>query len=120
MSASKTTAGLMLAMLADEGKVDLEQPVSAFVSELKGSAWDGISVKNTMNMSVAVDNEETFESLMNPTSWISSFFTSMFGVGGGDPNEWRKLLKTVMPLPDEKPGPPQFRKTLKVRPFEKV
>ena len=104
MSASKTTAGLMLAMLADEGKVDLEKPVSNYVPELEGSAWDSITVKNTMNMSVAVDNEETFESLSDPKSWITSFFTSVFGVGGGDPSEWRKLLKDVKPLPDEKPG----------------
>jgi CubicO group peptidase (beta-lactamase class C family) len=104
MSASKTTAGLLVAMLVDEGKVDLEQPVSKYVPELEGSAWDNITVKNTMNMSVAADNEETFESLTDPDSWISSFFTSVFGVGGGDPGEWRRLLKGVRPLPNEKPG----------------
>ena len=104
MSASKTAAGLMLSFLADEGRVDLDRPVSAYVPELKGSAWDAITVKNTMNMSVAVDNEETFESLSDPGSWISSFFSSVFGVGGNDPHEWRKLLKNVKPLPGEKPG----------------
>lgn len=104
MSASKTTAGLMLAFLVDEGAVELDQPVSHYVPELKGSAWDHITVKNTMNMSVAVDNEETFESLSDPKSWISSFFTAIFGVGGGDADEWRKLLKSVQPLPDEGPG----------------
>jgi hypothetical protein len=57
-----------------------------------------------MNMSVALDNEETFESLMNPASWISKFFTSVFGVGGGAPNLWRKLLKEAKPLPNEKPA----------------
>ena len=104
MSASKTTAGLMISMLADEGKIDLEKPVSHYVPELKGSQWDHVSVKNTMNMAVGVDNEETFESLSNPKSWITSFFTAVFGVGGGDPSEWRKLLKGVKPLPNEKPG----------------
>lgn len=94
----------MLSMLANEGKVDLAKPVSTYVPALKGSAWDNITVKNTMNMAVAVDNEETFESLMNPQSWISSFFTSVFGVGGGDPSQWRTLLKNVEPLPNEKPG----------------
>ena len=104
MSASKTTAGLMISMLADEGKVDLEKPVSDYVPELKGSAWDNITVKNTMNMAVALDNEETFESLSDPKSWITSFFTAVFGVGDVEPSEWRKLLKTATPLPDEKPG----------------
>jgi CubicO group peptidase (beta-lactamase class C family) len=104
MSASKTTAGLVISILADERKIDLDKAVSDYVPELKGSAWDKVTVKNTMNMSVAVDNEETFESLSNPKSWITAFFTAIFGVGDVEPSEWRKLLKTVKPLPDEKPG----------------
>lgn len=105
MSASKTTTGLTVSMLANEGKIDMDQPMSAYVPELAGSAWDNITVKNTMNMSVALDNEETFESLSNPDSWIVKFFTSVFNVGGGgDPLEWRKLLKSAESLPGEKPG----------------
>ena len=104
MSASKTTAGLLISMLADEGKIDLDKPVSDYVPQLKGTAWDHITVKNTMNMAVALDNEETFESLSDPKSWIVSFFTSVFGVGDVEPSEWRKLLKTATPLPNEKPG----------------
>ena len=103
MSASKTTAGLMVSMLADEGKVDLEQPVPNYVPELAGSAWDDISVLNTMNMAVALDNEETFESLMNPKSWISSFFTAVF-TASDDPSRWRKLLKNAKTLVGESPG----------------
>jgi len=103
MSASKTTAGLLVSMLAHEGKVDMEKPLSAYVPELAGSYWDNVSVKNTMNMSVGVDNEETFESLTNPKSWISGFFTAAF-TPGDDPSEWRKLLRSVRPLDGEKPG----------------
>ena len=104
MSASKTTAGLLVSMLVDEGKMDLDKPIPEYVPELKGSAWDNITLKNTMNMSVALDNEETFESLSNPASWISKFFSAVFGVGGGNPSLWRKLLKEAQPLPNEKPG----------------
>jgi CubicO group peptidase (beta-lactamase class C family) len=60
-------------------------------------------IKNAMNMAMALDNEETFESLMDPSSWISSFFTAAFG-GTDDPREWRKLLREAQPLPNEKPG----------------
>ena len=104
MSASKTTAGLLVSMLVDEGKMDLDKPIPEYVPELKGSAWDHVTLKNTMNMSVALDNEENFDSLMNPDSWISKFFTAVFGVGGGDPSLWRKLLKEAKPLQNEKPG----------------
>jgi CubicO group peptidase (beta-lactamase class C family) len=104
MSAAKTTAGLLVSMLANEGKVDLDKPVPTYVPELAGSAWNGITVKNTMNMAVALDNEETFKSLVDPKSWISSFFTAIFEGGGDDPSTWRKLLKNAKPLKNEKPG----------------
>jgi CubicO group peptidase (beta-lactamase class C family) len=104
MSASKTTVGLLVAMLANEGKVDLEKPLPVYVPELKGTAWGNVSVKNTMNMAVALDNEETFESLTNPDSWISGWFTAVFGVGDVKPDEWRKMMRTVEPLGNEQPG----------------
>jgi CubicO group peptidase (beta-lactamase class C family) len=104
MSASKTTAGLLVSMLADAGDVDLEKPISDYVPELKGTAWDKVSVKNTMNMAVALDNEETFESLTNPDSWIAGWFTAVFGVGDVEPDLWRKMMRTAEPLPDEQPG----------------
>jgi CubicO group peptidase (beta-lactamase class C family) len=46
MSASKTTASLLVTMLADEGKIDLDKPVPSYVPELKGTAWDKITMKN--------------------------------------------------------------------------
>jgi CubicO group peptidase (beta-lactamase class C family) len=104
MSASKTTVGLLVAMLANEGKVDLEKPLPVYVPELKGTAWGNVSVKNTMNMAVALDNEETFESLTNPDSWISGWFTAVFGVGDVEPDRWRELMRRAKPLPDEQPG----------------
>ena len=41
-SVSKITGATMLAFLELEGKVDLNQPVSHYVEELKGSAWDSV------------------------------------------------------------------------------
>jgi CubicO group peptidase (beta-lactamase class C family) len=104
MSASKTTVGLLVAMLVDDGEVDLEKSISDYVPELRGSAWDTISVKNTMNMATALNNEETFASLVNPDSWISGWFTAVFGVGDVEPDRWRKMMRTAKPLPDEQPG----------------
>lgn len=102
MSASKTTASLLVTMLADEGKIDLEKSVPTYVPELDGTAWDRITVKNAMNMATGLDNEETFETLSNPESWMSKFFTAIFEPGKGD---WRKMLQEVKPLPsNEAPG----------------
>ena len=51
-------------------------------------------------MSVGLDIEEAFESLMNPKSWISSFFSSVFDNKG----DWKQLVKEAKPLVDEGPG----------------
>jgi len=100
MSASKTTASLLATMLWEEGRLDFDKPVPAYVPDLKGTAWDGITMKNAMNMASGLDIEETFENLMNPKSWISKFFTAAFE-GKGD---WQQLIKEAKPVEGEQPG----------------
>jgi CubicO group peptidase (beta-lactamase class C family) len=104
MSASKTTTGLLVAMLADAGTVDLDQPVSSYVEEFKGTAWDDVTVKNTMNMATALNNEETFANLTNPDSWIAKWFGAAFNDGDVTPTTWRDLMASVEKLDSEKPG----------------
>ena len=100
MSASKTTASLILTLLWEEGKLDFDKMVSAYAPGLKGSAWDHITVKNAMNMAAGLDMEETFENLVNPKTVISHFFSAVFDAKG----DWKQLLKEAKPLEGEKPG----------------
>lgn len=101
MSASKTTASLLITMLWEQGNLDFDQPVPTYVPELKGTPWDNVTIANAMNMATGLDVEESFESLSNPNSWMSRFFTAIFEVGKGN---WRAMLKEVKPLADEAPG----------------
>jgi CubicO group peptidase (beta-lactamase class C family) len=101
MSASKTTVSLTATMLWEEGKLDVEKPNTDYVPDLKGTAWDAVSVKNAMNMSSGLDVEETFESLTNPKSFIAGFMTRSFESGH---SSWREWAKSAQPLPNEKPG----------------
>ena len=66
MSAAKPTVGLLIMLLAEDGKIDLEKPIANYVPRLKGTAWEKVSVKNAMNMSSGLDIEETIENLLNP------------------------------------------------------
>ncbi|SFH64496.1 serine hydrolase domain-containing protein [Albimonas pacifica] len=100
MSTAKTTASLLAAMLWEEGKLDLDKPVPTYVPELKGTAWDAVTMTHAMNMASGLDIEETFENLVNPDSWIAKFFTAAFE-GKGD---WRQLNKEAKPIPGERPG----------------
>ena len=101
MSASKPTVGLLVAMLADEGKIDLDKPVPTYVPEIRGSAWEQATVRNVMNMSSGLDIEETIENLLNPESWIANWFTAGFELNKGD---FREMSKNAKPLPDESAG----------------
>jgi len=101
MSASKPTVGLLVAMLADEGKIDLDKPVPTYVPEIRGSAWEQATVRNVMNMSSGLNIEETIENLLNPDSWIANWFTAGFEPNKGD---FREMSKNAKPLPGESAG----------------
>jgi len=100
MSSAKTTTGLLASMLWEDGKLDLDKKVPAYVPYLSGTAWDTVTMKDAMNMASGLDIEETFANLVNPQTWIAKFFTAVFE-GKGD---WQQLLKEAKPIAGERPG----------------
>ena len=65
-SASKVFSSTILALLEEEGKVDLSNPVSDYVPELKGSVWDTVSVREVADMQTGLNGTEHDEP--NPDS----------------------------------------------------
>ncbi len=57
-SCSKVVPGTLVELLALEGKVDLDSPVSDYVPELKGSVWDTVTVDETLDMATGLDSTE--------------------------------------------------------------
>ncbi len=106
-SSAKTTAGLVMAMLVEEGKVDLGKPVVEYVPSLKGSVWDDVTVGNVVNMATGLDNEETAEAIMNPDSAVVRFFASGM-VPAYKPREtqgtWVDAARAEKKIEGEKPG----------------
>jgi CubicO group peptidase (beta-lactamase class C family) len=49
-SARKGLVGTVVAMLEDEGKVDVQRSVERYIPELKDTAWDGIPVIDILDM----------------------------------------------------------------------
>ncbi|HHF2997141.1 TPA: serine hydrolase domain-containing protein [Vibrio diabolicus] len=101
MSTSKTTVGTVAMMLAQEGVLDLDKPITSYVAELKGTEWEKVSVRNALNMSTALDLEETTAAFSDPNSWIEKFFSSLFTPVG---DTWIEKLKTVKPVEGLNPG----------------
>ncbi|MBW4621433.1 MAG: beta-lactamase family protein [Cyanosarcina radialis HA8281-LM2] len=57
-SSGKVIPSTLIALLEEEGKVDVKKPVSFYITELKGSNWDTVSVLEALNMSTGLDSTE--------------------------------------------------------------
>jgi len=59
-SVSKSLTGLTVAILAEEGKIDLQKSITHYLPELKGTAWDGTSIQKAMDMTVNIKFDEVY------------------------------------------------------------
>jgi hypothetical protein len=105
-SASKTIAGLTTAMLVEEGKIDTQKPVTDYVQELAGTAWDKVRVIDLINHTSGLDIEETNQSILDPESMFVRFVYSAMGVTDRNVKleNWMSVLREAQPLENEKPG----------------
>ena len=59
MSVTKAVVLAALAILEDQGKIDLEKPVESFLPELKGSDWAGTRLRDLVDMRSGMEGSET-------------------------------------------------------------
>ena len=107
MSPGKATVGLILAMLEEDGKIDLSKPVIDYVPELAGTNWDGIPMIDAANMATGLALEETLDSIVDPSSIIVRFFSAEFGAPNpitGEMENWLDILREAEKLEGEGPG----------------
>jgi CubicO group peptidase (beta-lactamase class C family) len=105
-SASKTITGLLTATLIEEGKLDTSVPVTRYVDELAGTAWDKVQVIDLINHTSGLDIEETNESILDRNSMFVRFVYSSFGVTDRteELEDWAQVLREVQPLVGEERG----------------
>jgi len=60
-SVSKSLIGTTIAILAAEGKVDLQKPTLHYMPELKGTAWEGTTVQMILDMLVGIQFNEIYD-----------------------------------------------------------
>lgn len=91
MSNAKVIAGLLVAMLEEEGRIDVQKTLLTYIPAVKGSAWQDIKVIDVLNMQSGLDLEEHDQARYNPESYVSQFFYSE--VNGQD------YLKNMLKIP---------------------
>jgi CubicO group peptidase (beta-lactamase class C family) len=74
-SMSKSVVGLVAMMAIDEGKLDPDRQINSYLPELKGSGWDGATLRDALDMRVGIAYRETFA---DPTAEI---FKYLFAAG---------------------------------------
>lgn len=59
-SVAKSALSLLLGTLVAEGRIDLDAPVTQYARDLRGSAYDGASVRNVLQMASGVAFDEDY------------------------------------------------------------
>lgn len=57
-SVTKALVGTAVAIFEDRGQVHVERPVGEVIPELKGTAWDGISLRDILEMASGIEGGE--------------------------------------------------------------
>ncbi len=57
-STGKIISSTMIALLEEQGKIDVKKPVSDYLTALKGSGWDTVPVIDVLNMATGLNSTE--------------------------------------------------------------
>ncbi|NME67174.1 serine hydrolase domain-containing protein [Flammeovirga aprica] len=79
MSCAKPTAALLVELLINEGKIDDSLPISHYVKEFQGTAWENVTVKQIMHMDSGLDIDDTAETRPQPDAHAHRLYLSEFG-----------------------------------------
>ena len=107
-SVSKTLPATVLIVMEAQGKLDFADPVERYLPEMAGTSWEGIAVRDILDMASGLDVEETPGRMGNPDHVVHRFFRTALGgdVRGADgkPLTVNDLIYSVEDVEDVPPG----------------
>jgi CubicO group peptidase (beta-lactamase class C family) len=110
-SSSKITGSTVLALLEQEGKVDVQKPVSFYLTELKGSVWDTVTVEETADMATGLNGTEhdegTHDERTNPKQIWYQWAVSI-GIFDNTINQHKTPYEVLATMKRVKPGHTAF------------
>jgi CubicO group peptidase (beta-lactamase class C family) len=84
-SVTKPYVGTLVSLLHEQGRIDPDQPVETYLSELAGSEWRGIRVRDILDMTSGMDAHESNPEAHYDPSDINFRFASSLGYQDGAP-----------------------------------
>lgn len=103
MSNAKPIAGLLVAMLEAERKIDVSEPLKTYIPALKDKDWGEVPVIDVLNMQSGMDHEENDAVRSNPDAWITKLMLAEVGEGDGE-----DYYETLINIPKAKPSGQAF------------
>ena len=104
MSVSKSFAGTVGAILVAQGRLDDTKPATEYVPELKGSGFDGATVREVMDMTTAIDYSEDYND-PNAGVWQFSAAGNPFRPANySGPKSYYEYIPTVKGIAGQKQG----------------
>jgi CubicO group peptidase (beta-lactamase class C family) len=107
MSNSKTAASLVIALLEEQGRIDVNRPIDTYIPELRGTEWAGTRVFDVLDMTTGMDVLETQEYRQNPRSIIARFNLAANGAPNAD-GRIETQLEVIRSARREKPAGQAF------------
>jgi CubicO group peptidase (beta-lactamase class C family) len=59
-SVTKVLVSAVVSILEDRGQVEIDRPIEAYIPELSGSSYAGITVRNILDMATGIDCQEDY------------------------------------------------------------
>ena len=116
-STAKTITGLLVYQLAEEGRIDLQAPVSTYLDFTKGTPIGAIKVEDVLHMRSGLDFEENQANRLNPkhpVSWAFAAALSARGVPAGPSLKEIIVKVAAVDPPNTKYGYSTFNTTVLV------
>lgn len=104
MSVSKSFTGTIAAILVAEGLLDPSKPATHYIPELKGSGYEGATVRQVMDMTTAIQYSENYD---DPDAEIWAYSASGNVFRPSDyvgPQNYYEYLCTVKKIPGKEHG----------------
>jgi CubicO group peptidase (beta-lactamase class C family) len=64
-SVTKAYVGTLIAVLEDRGQLDSSRPLDAYLPEVRGSGWQGVAVRDILDMASGIDAREQTDGAMD-------------------------------------------------------
>jgi CubicO group peptidase (beta-lactamase class C family) len=84
MSVAKTTVSLVVHLLAEEGKIDVEKPIDSYMPALRNTEWAGTRVIDVLDMASGMDIVENQAGREDPRSVIARYNFAKSGEKNAD------------------------------------